>query len=384
MNLIILKHFQEQKSLGNKIFKNNKGQTLYYFLIFTIVLVISWAMMLNIACLIRNRMEMQNEADCMALSLATYKARVLNFLAKTNYMIGAVLSLSTNPRIIQLSSYSSDKVGGWPAIMNPSCENSISDVLHDVINTKRNNGVERVKQVVEMLQKVQNISIKSYLAYHYSMLINKKYNVFLIPVKPEKNLGLKRNLEGIQYYATKNYCYYVDPTTHLHLLLRSRYKKSKYSWFVQGDKFHEQKVKVILRHKRASRKPLFAKFLNIYLPEITVYSAATPYNAKGAMFPKKESSFTGSTKVTSTLVEASSAMQFALMSKALVQTAVFPQAGPFVALAEAGLFINYAESKRESIKLLTNKDNPIDAYFSAKCGGWAAHLVPYNPVRTDN
>jgi uncharacterized membrane protein len=50
------------------------------------------------------------------------------------------------------------------------------------------------------------------------------------------------------------------------------------------------------------------------------------------------------------VVEASSAMQFALISKALVQAAVFSSSSSFfcVVLAEAGLFINYAESKRES------------------------------------
>jgi hypothetical protein len=383
MKLIILRHFQEQGNLQNKFLKSDKGQTLYYFLIFIVILVISWSMMLNIAYLIRNRMEMQNEADCIALSLATYKARVLNFLAKTNYIIGAVLSLSTNPRIIQLSSYSSDKIGGWPASMMPRCENPMSDVLHDVINIKRDNSVEKIKQAIEILQKLQNVAIQSYLAYHYSMLRNKKYNVLLLPIKPEKNLGLKRNLRGIQYYSTKNYCCYIDPTTHFHCLIGSKYKKSKYSWFVHGDKFYEQKIKVILRQKRVNKKPLFAKFLNIQYPEIIVYSAASPYNVKGTMFPKKEGTFTGATKLTATLVETLSAMQYTLMAKAIAQSAAFPSVAPFMALAEIGLFLNYAESKKESIKLLNNKDNPIDAYLNAKCGGWAAHLVPYNSVCED-
>jgi hypothetical protein len=366
--------------LKNKFLKSHKGQTLYYFLVFLIILIISWAMMLNIAYLIRNRMQMQNEADCMALSLATYKARVLNFLAKTNYMIGSVLSLSTNPRMIQLSSYSSDKIGGWPASMAPSCENPMSDIVHDAINVGRNNSVEKTKQIIETLQKFQDIAIKSYLTYHYSMLINKKYNVLLLPIKPEKNLGLKRNSKGIQYYSTKSYCYYIDPTTHFHFLIRSKYKKSKYSWFVQGDKFYNQKIKVILRQKRANKKPLFSKFLNIQYPEVIIYSAASPYNIKGTMFPRKERTFTGATKLTASLVETSSAIQYALMAKSIAQPATFPPAGPFMALAEAGLFINYAESKRESIKLVSNKDNPIDAYLGAKNGGWAAHLVPYNAV----
>jgi hypothetical protein len=323
-------------------------------------------------------MQMQNEADCIALSLSTYKARILNFLGKTNYMIGVILSLGTNSRIIQLSSYSSDKIGGWPAVMLHNFEDPMSDLLHDTVNINRNSGVEKIKQIVELLQKVQDISIKCYFSYYYNVLINEKYNIFLLPTKPDKNLGLKRNSKGIQYYSTKNYCFYVDPTTHFHFLIRSKYKKSKYSWFVEGSKFYNQKIKVILRQKRKNKQPLFASFLNINYPEVIVFSAASPYNVKGSMFPKKEDFFTGATKLTSTLVEASSAMQFALMAKALAQPAAFPPIAPFVALAEAGLFVNYAEIKRENMKLLQNEDNPIDAYLNTKDRGWAAHLVPYN------
>ncbi|GHT42682.1 hypothetical protein AGMMS49921_08480 [Endomicrobiia bacterium] len=106
------KLFPEQNLL-----KNNKGQTLYYFLILVVIFVISFAMMLNIANLIRNRMIMQNKADNIALSLATHKARVLNFLGGTNYLMGTALSLGMNPRGIQLSSYSTDAIGGFPATM---------------------------------------------------------------------------------------------------------------------------------------------------------------------------------------------------------------------------------------------------------------------------
>lgn len=44
-------------------------------------------------------MTMQNEADNIALSLATYKARVLNFLGNTNYLMGIILSLGMNPSL---------------------------------------------------------------------------------------------------------------------------------------------------------------------------------------------------------------------------------------------------------------------------------------------
>ncbi|MDR3275013.1 MAG: hypothetical protein LBS81_03395 [Endomicrobium sp.] len=133
--------------------KNNRGQTLYYFLIFTVILVISWAMMLNIACLIRDRIRLQNEADYIALSIATYKARVLNFLGGTNYLIGEILSLSMNPRITQLASYSTDIIGGFPATMYPSFENPLSDIKHETFGHKKDDGVRKIKYVVDTLFK---------------------------------------------------------------------------------------------------------------------------------------------------------------------------------------------------------------------------------------
>ncbi|MDR3257042.1 MAG: hypothetical protein LBT18_05330 [Endomicrobium sp.] len=371
----------------NKI--NNKGQTLYYFLIFVIILVISWAMMLNIARLIRNRMILQNEADNIALSLAAYKARVLNFLGGTNYLIGMILSLGMNPRVTQLASYSTDIIGGFPATMNSSYENPLSDLKHKIAANKQNGGVQKIKFIVDTLQKMQDVAIKGYAIYYYNILANnsnKDYNILLFPVHPDNNLGLKRNSKGIQYYFTINdICIYLDYATHFHFLTRSKYKKSKYSWFVEGEKFNEQKVKVVLRQKTDNKSPLFAKLLKIQYPQLVVYSAAAPYNVKGSMFPKKEDTFTGATALTASLVEVSSLLQLAIMTKTVANSsALGPQATPFIALAEAAIAINYLESKKATAQLLSGKDNPIDAYLKAKNGGWAAHLVPYNHTSLSN
>jgi hypothetical protein len=382
MRNIIIKHFQ-----GQKILKNNKGQTLYYFLILTVILVISWAMMLNIACLIRDRIRLQNEADCIALSLATYKARVLNFLGGTNYLIGEVLSLGMNPRITQLVSYSTDVIGSFPATMKPSFESSLSDLKHETFGHKKDKGIRKIKYIVDTIQKAQDLSIKSYYAYHYSILsgnISKDYNILLSPSRPEKNLGLKRNSKGINYYSTVNLaCVYLDASMHFHILSRNKYKQSKYSWFVEGEKFSEQKVKVVLCKKIGKRRPMFSKFLGIHYPQITIFSAASPYNVKGSMFPKTEDTFTGATKTTMVLSEAASIAQLALMERAIANGSSFgPAAVPFIAAAEAAVALNYLESKRASAQLLSGKDNPIDAYLKAKLGGWGAHLVPYEFKKT--
>jgi hypothetical protein len=379
MKNIISKLFLEQNLL-----RNNKGQTLYYFLVFVIILIVSCAMTLNIARLIRNRMVMQNKADNIALSLATYKARVLNFLGGTNYLMGAILSLSMNPRGTQLASYSTDVIGGFPATMLSSSENPLSDLKHHTAFNKQHLGVKKIKQSVDFLQKIQDAAIKGYNIYYFSILkdnMSEDYNVTLFPLKPEQNLGLKRNSKGIQYYATVNdLCMYLDDDTHLHFLGKSKYRKSKYSWFVEGNRFSKQKIKVVLSQKTNGKRPLFAKLLGIHYPRILVYSAAAPYNVKGSMFPKKEDTFTGATSVTSSLVEISSFGQLVLMEQTVTKLLLLlgPQAAPLVAIARAIIAANYLESKRISIKLLNNKDNPVYAYLNSKTGGWAAHLVPYN------
>jgi hypothetical protein len=69
----------------------SEGQAMPYMLVMMVVLVISWAMMLNIAKLLTDRMIMQNVADNSALSVAVYKARVLNALGYLNYLMAATL-----------------------------------------------------------------------------------------------------------------------------------------------------------------------------------------------------------------------------------------------------------------------------------------------------
>jgi hypothetical protein len=366
---------------GN-VLKNSRGQSLYYFLIFTVILIMSWAMMLNIAYVIRDRIRLQNEADAIGLSLSTYKARVLNFLGNTNYLIGEILSLGMNPRITQLASYSTDGIGGFPATMKRSFENPLSDLKHETFGNKKDSGIRKIKYIVDVIKKAQDLAIKSYYAYHCTILSDnsdKDYNVVLLPSCPKKNLGLKRNSKGIKYYSTTNLaCICLDESLHLHILLPNKYRQSKYSWFVEGDKFSEQKVKVILRKKTKNIKPLFTKFLAIKYPQMIIFSAASPYNVKGSMFPKLEDTFTGATKETMILTEAACLGQLVLMERAIAKASSFgPYAIGFVAAAEVAIAINYAESKIAACKLLSGKDNPIDAYLKAKPGGWGAHLVPY-------
>ncbi|MDR0820592.1 MAG: hypothetical protein LBN19_03655 [Endomicrobium sp.] len=72
--------------------------------------------------------------------------------------------------------------------------------------------------------------------------------------------------------------------------------------------------------------------MRIQYPQIIVYSAAAAYNVKGSMFPKKEYTFTGKTKLTMVLVETAACLESALMDFVVAYTMAFgPFALPFIA-----------------------------------------------------
>ncbi|MBN1622110.1 MAG: Tad domain-containing protein [Endomicrobiales bacterium] len=77
--------------MNKKTLHKSSGQVLPYYLTMIIILIISWAMLINISKLLYDRMMMQNAADNAALSVAVYKARIYNVLGKLNYMIGWAL-----------------------------------------------------------------------------------------------------------------------------------------------------------------------------------------------------------------------------------------------------------------------------------------------------
>ena len=68
----------------SKFLCNNRAQVLPYFLIMAMVLLISWAMLINIAKVIRDRMVLQNNLDNAVISVANLQARTLNLLGLTN------------------------------------------------------------------------------------------------------------------------------------------------------------------------------------------------------------------------------------------------------------------------------------------------------------
>lgn len=382
------------------------------------ILVISWAMMLNIAKLIRDRMIMQNKADNIALSLATQKARVYNFLGGTNYLMGMILSLGMNPRLQQLPSYSTNVIGGLPATMISMAENPLSDVKHRTAGNTQSNGVEKIKAAVKGIQAAQTAAMYAYGVYYASVMednISSDYNIVVLPLpsaenleNPEQYFGLKKNSKGIQYYKTINLvCVDLGVHLHLHTLGKKKFgNKEKYSWLVEGEDMHEQKIAVIMRKKSTrTNNPLFMNLLDIKYPEVIVFSAAAAYNTRGTMFPAREDTFTGATLLTASAAELSAEWQlalFALVAKNAVSFGPYGVAAAIIAIGGAG--INYEINQISNSKdirgifptfipflfQVTNKNNPISAYEevvkedkNGRRGGWAAHLVPFKTTENN-
>ena len=391
--------------------KNSKGQTLYYFLVFTMILVISWAMMLNIAKLIRDRMVMQNTADNIALSIATHKARTMNFVGGLNYLIGTILSVGTKPDIVQFPSYNTQE-GIASYILGDYKSSSARRVL--------DKDVAKMKTVVKELQGLQEYAMISHLAYINLLYaqyndFSGKYNLRIIPIEAagkenaEKYFGLKRNKIGIKYLKTINseiqkahLAYNPIPGRELIDVIKSKFSgieslvakeivkaleslaggfqteevhgTSDASWYIADKNFHKQKTKIIFRKKdKDSGKPLFTKLLNINYPVMTVYSASAIYNTKGMMFPKQESPFTGfPPNDIDILVKTVTLLQSARV------TAAFSKINWIVGAAVSAVLASTYASRMVVGNLGESVDkSPIRAYEQAKDGGWGAHLVPF-------
>ena len=92
---------------------NKKGQVLPYMLVMSIILILSWAMMLNIAKVLRDKMILQNTVDNAAISIANLSARTLNLLGQTNYLMATVLSTAGYPESLTFDTLLNKHVPKW-------------------------------------------------------------------------------------------------------------------------------------------------------------------------------------------------------------------------------------------------------------------------------
>ncbi len=381
-----------QKNFLQLIFRyNNKGQVLPYFLIMSMILVISWAMLINIAKVIRDRMILQNNLDNAVISVANLQARTLNLLGVTNHLIATVLSTSAYPMLAMFPTFSTEHVGG-SLIPGPFCDYKCTGGFH---SSTQFAGVRRMKHVVNSIQKTQDMIINSYLVNYIALTnkLNDRNSKFIIlPSRFFKNiknfnlnssdpktlLGIKRNKKRITYYKTLNVC--VDfKAKHYHIVYPKYYTKDEYSWYIQDNNFYDKKIVGVANRKYNSNDnyPIFSKLLDINMPDLYAVSSAGLYNANGAMFSDKEAFDTGLSYTTVAFLSPMIARQIKTFYDIIEASASIPVLGEVLATAEIVYGLYYLEQLTE--KLITqpkNKNTPIYKYNEAEFGGWDAHLVP--------
>ncbi len=370
---------------------NNKGQVLPYFLIMSMILLISWAMLINIAKVIRDRMILQNNLDNAVISVANLQARTLNLLGTTNYLIATILSTSAYPMLAMFPTFSTEQIGG-SLIPGPFCDYKCTGGFH---TSTQFSGVKRIKQIVNSIQKTQDIIINSYIL-NYAALTNrfsdKNSEIIILPsrffkniknfnlsfVDPKILLGIKRNKKEITYYKTLNVC--ADfKAKHYHIVYPKYYTKDKYSWYIQDENFYDKKIVGIATKKYNLKEqyPIFATLLNINMPNLYAVSSAGLYNSKGPMFSESEVYDTGLSYTTVAFLSPMIAKQIKTFYDIIEASASIPILGEILATAEIIYGLYYLEQLTE--KLITqpkNKNTPIYKYNEAELGGWDAHLVP--------
>ena len=394
----------------------NSGQTLYYFLVFVLLLIISFAMMLNIAKLIRDRMIMQNEIDNIALSIANHKARTMNFVGACNYLIGSLLGLGTKPELIQIPTYTTEAVAAFP----------YGDYRGASGNQALDRDVAFLKNAVEAIQKAQDAALISHLVYQNALMAKYAggdHKLIIFPTalatkeNAQKYFGLKRNSKGIKYLKTVNN--QTSPLPHivynpfplkdvldkLGSALASTLKKvgidpeekimnvlnlpgsalkekvhaeSEYSWYITDENFSDQKIQAaLIKIPKDEDKPLFAKLLGIDFPSISAFSAAAIYNTQGTMFPSEESDIIGKTD-TEVLLLGITAAQYGIFSAEMLSKDPTPyKVLSIVTLAYLAVRVLERTVKYQGGEGNSAETSPIAAYKEAKFGGWNAHLIPY-------
>ena len=398
---------------------NKKGQVLPYMLVMTIVLILSWAMMLNIAKVLRDKMILQNTVDNAAISIANLSARTLNLLGQTNYLMATLLSTAGYPESLTFDTLLSaipkairDKVEGFliytPRLYVPSfstnkiCGSMIPGHFCDYkcggINTQYS-GVKHLRETIQTIQNFQDLLVTNYALQYLPLLAsfwkddmqiivmpsrfaknitNFNFGNFgLIDIKPKAWLGIKKNSKKIKYYKTKNYCFNIE-AVHAHFVGAEEYKTDEYSWYVQDENFYDKKFIAFGRKSLNKNYPLFKRVFDITMPSLIAISAAGIYNVKDPMLPEKETVYTGANLAIATL---SSFTLLAKQSKMLItlanEVSAIPLIGWAIATVVYGLEADMITVATYNFYQAQNdKQTPIYKYNKAKDGGWDSHLVP--------
>jgi hypothetical protein len=303
-------------------------------LVMMVVLIISWAMMLNIAKLLTDRMILQNAADNAALSVATSKARLLNQLGELNFMIGCLLYGSE-------AGFANYHTGGITGGLYGICAQvlaaadyqyfsdnqqrvaSILDVPHGFCSgidegyNESNRFIAGIYGLVNAMIIKQDLLMGQFInsfvfsgpsspmiqiaqsqdANSNSSKDPTVDSVFILTPSSVLLLDMPRNANGVSYCQTDSVCISVPPpfgAYHAHIFWAQEWQRVNASWlYADRDSFYKNQTITVLAVKNRdsiSNKgfPIFGRWLGIQWPEMYAISTAGIYNREGPMFPVEQ------------------------------------------------------------------------------------------------
>ena len=257
--------------------KNQKGQIIVFVLLSVISLSMLWLMLINIGKMVKDRIMMQNAADCAAQTAACIRARGLNMIGPLNASLGIPVFTLGLPKFVW-----------WPTpLPYLPCDW----------------GAKAAKQYIDGIKKIQGGINKAYgggLAFQYARSVARRQEFNsrgeptgadgILTTPGSFSLGLERNKGEIWYWGTVwgiipgiGFGPIPVPPQFCGILERNADR-----WYEQSENFHKKK-QIITAYKKSSPGYPFGKnFFNIKkMPEIYTVAASRPYNDIGPMFPEK-------------------------------------------------------------------------------------------------
>lgn len=323
--------------------KNISGQALPYFMMMMVALVLCWAMMINIAKLLKDRMVAQNAADNAALSCAVHQARMMNMLARINKamaeifynetvyvqtgfpLFGSIGAGGGNYGICGILPVIPQKAGKYALANNVSKIAAIADIIAGMTkcnfgrdcpgkaNQKIKAGINSIIARVNLMVTAQTTISKIGPAFSGTIARDvAKRQEFNSkdeptgPTVPQRPFGinslsanLKKNRQKIEYYEATHSWFSIPPVPivkpdgqHGHWVLSKRIGEIDASWrYGKEDSFHRKRIilRVVKDADDPSNKgyPFLGKWFGIEWPKIHAIAAAAYYNPESASFVLK-------------------------------------------------------------------------------------------------
>lgn len=270
----------------NKKIKNEKGQIIVFVALSILSLAMFWMMLINIGKMVKDRIMMQNAADCAAQTAACIRARALNIIGSANALLGLPVVTLGIPEFVW---WPCPKPHFFLGIFPKPCDHKAKEAKafigaiiksQEEINKAYGGGWAWIQAT--------NVARRQELNHKGEACGADR----IIPLD-SFSLRLYRNRGDIWYWGTiwVKTPGYTGPVPVPPILKGIRVRNGK-RWYEQDTDFHKKKMRIIAYKGSSSisnrNYPLGKKFFNLNkMPAISTIAAARPYNTVGPMFPKK-------------------------------------------------------------------------------------------------